>query len=107
MRPSSETCSAARGMSVGSRVTPERQAPIWFSKRSRDNPEPLYVTVVVPGGTCEMTSAKVMGLLRAQVPLTLLYDLMEPSGPASAEIMDVEAGRLDPYWPRVRDEVLV
>jgi len=54
-----------------------------------------------------MTSARVMELLRAQVPLTLLYDLMEPSGPASAEIMDVEAGRLDPYWPRVRDEVLV
>ena len=54
-----------------------------------------------------MTNAMVMDLLRAQVPLTLLYDLIEPSGPASAEIMDVEAGRLDPYWPTVRDAVLV
>ena len=107
MRPSGDTCSPARGMSVGSRVTPVERAPIWFSKRSRDHPEPLYVTVVVPGGTCEMTNARVMDLLRAQVPLTLLYDLMEPSGPASAEIMDVEAGRLDPYSPAVQDEVLV
>ncbi len=107
MRPSGDTCSPARGMSVGSRVTPEKRTPIWFSKRSRVHPEPLYVTVVMPGGTNEMTNARVMDLLRAQVPLTLLYDLMEPSGPASAEIMDVEAGRLDPYWPRVREAVLV
>ena len=43
-----------------------------------------------------MPTARVMSLLYSQVPLTLLCDLMDPDGPASAEIMAVEAGRLDP-----------
>ena len=37
-----------------------------------------------------------MGLLHAQVPLSLLHDLMSPRGPESAEIFAVEVGRLDP-----------
>ena len=41
-----------------------------------------------------MSAAVVMGLLGAQVPLTLLYDLWDPHGPTSAEILDVEAGRV-------------
>jgi hypothetical protein len=44
----------------------------------------------------EISRARVVGLLNAHVPLSLLYDLIEPTGPRSAEIMTVEAGRLDP-----------
>jgi hypothetical protein len=54
-----------------------------------------------------MPNVRVMGLLRAQVPLSLLCDLAEPHGPASAEIMDVEAGRLDPGQLPERELVLV
>jgi hypothetical protein len=35
-----------------------------------------------------------MGLLEAQVPLSLLCDLWDPNGPHSAEILAVEAGRV-------------
>ena len=41
-----------------------------------------------------------MGLLHAQVPLSLLHDLMSPRGPESAEIFAVEVGRLDPQTLR-------
>jgi hypothetical protein len=44
----------------------------------------------------DMSRACVMGLLHAQVPLSLLHDLMSPRGPESAEIFAVEVGRLDP-----------
>ena len=45
------------------------------------------------GGKKDMSAVVVMGLLEAQVPLSLLCDLWEPSGPQSAEILAVEAGR--------------
>ncbi len=48
------------------------------------------------GGRMDMSRACVMGLLHAQVPLSLLHDLMSPQGPGSAEIFAVEVGRLDP-----------
>ena len=41
-----------------------------------------------------MSNAMVMGLLEAQVPLSLLCDLWDPKGPQSAEILAVEAGRV-------------
>jgi hypothetical protein len=48
------------------------------------------------GGMMDMCRVRVMGLLRAHVPLSLLQDLVDPTGPDSAEIMAVESGRLDP-----------
>lgn len=39
----------------------------------------------------------VMTLLRDHVPLSLLYDLWNPGGPKSWEILAVETGRLDPH----------
>jgi hypothetical protein len=41
-----------------------------------------------------MVDATVMALLHQRVPLTLLCDLLDPSGPPSAEIMAVERGEL-------------
>jgi hypothetical protein len=41
-----------------------------------------------------MVDATVMALLHQRVPLTLLCDLLDPSGPSSAEIMAVERGEL-------------
>ena len=41
-----------------------------------------------------MVDATVMALLHQRVPLTLLYDLLDPDGPHSAEIMAVERGTL-------------
>lgn len=55
----------------------------------------------------KVTGAMVMSLLRARVPLSLLCDLVEPYGPASAEIMDVEAGRIDPHDFSDREPALV
>ena len=55
----------------------------------------------------EMSCAMVMSLLHAQVPLSLLYDLADPMGPGSAEIMAVEAGRVDPQGLGVLEPVLV
>ena len=54
-----------------------------------------------------MSRAMVMSLLHAQVPLSLLYDLADPLGPASAEIMAVEAGRVDPRGLGAREPALV
>jgi hypothetical protein len=42
-----------------------------------------------------MTHTSVMTLLRHHVPLSLLCDLADPTGPRSAEILAVEAGRAD------------
>jgi len=58
------------------------------------------------GGHMEISRARVMGLLEARVPLSLLHDLMSPHGPASAEIFAVEAGRLDPLRLPAREHVL-
>jgi hypothetical protein len=55
----------------------------------------------------KMASDRVMSLLHAQVPITLLCDLADPSGPASAEIMAVEAGSLDPRALNPREPALV
>ena len=38
----------------------------------------------------------VMTWLHDHVPLSLLYDLSNPEGPGSPEILAVESGRLDP-----------
>jgi hypothetical protein len=42
-------------------------------------------------------SASVMGLLSSHVPLTLLADLVDPSGPSSATILATE-GEPDTTW---------
>jgi hypothetical protein len=55
----------------------------------------------------KMANDRIMSLLHAQVPITLLCDLADPSGPASAEIMAVEAGSLDPCALNPRQPALV
>ncbi len=42
-----------------------------------------------------MGATSVMTLLNHHVPLSLLCDLLDPDGPASAEILAVETGRAD------------
>jgi hypothetical protein len=42
-----------------------------------------------------MGATSVMTLLNHHVPLSLLCDLLDPDGPASAEILAVESGRAD------------
>ena len=42
-----------------------------------------------------MIHTSVMTLLRHHVPLSLLCDLADPTGPRSAEILAIEAGRAD------------
>ena len=94
-------------MPIGMRVTGEMGAPIWFSKHLRRHSEVIIVRKKCDGGTMEMSTAMVMDLLRSRVPLSLLYDLADPMGPGSAEIMDVEAGRLDPQGLESLEEALV
>jgi hypothetical protein len=42
----------------------------------------------------------VMHLLQDHVPLTLLADLGDPSGPRSAEILDAEGAPETAWWTR-------
>jgi len=42
-----------------------------------------------------MSDTSVMTLLHHHVPLSLLCDLLDPTGPGSAEILAVETGRAD------------
>jgi hypothetical protein len=41
-----------------------------------------------------MVDRSVMTLLHERIPLTLLWDLLEPAGPRSAEIFALERGGL-------------
>jgi hypothetical protein len=70
--------------------------PVRFSKRATASTEPLHVTnerlTAHEGGSAVM----VMTLLQDRVPLSLLYDLWNPDGPESWEILAVERGWLDP-----------
>ncbi len=45
-------------------------------------------------------ASPVMHLLEDHVPLTLLADLGDPSGPRSAEILNAEGGPETAWWTR-------
>ena len=58
------------------------RAPVRFSQTNHGSTEPSIVsnTASASGGKYAMSNAVVMGLLEAQVPLSLLYDLWDPKG---------------------------
>jgi len=51
---------------------------------------------VIAGNTERGATDMVMTLLHEHIPLSLLYDLWNPDGPESWEILAVERGWLDP-----------
>jgi len=48
--------------------------------------------------TAPAEDERVMALLQEHVPLALLCDLTEPSGPTSREILDTEGEPADRWW---------
>lgn len=67
------------------------RAPVRFSQRFDAASDISNVGTM--SATTVDSNAMVMRLLSMDVPLSLLFDLLDPCGPGSAEIYAVEAAR--------------
>jgi hypothetical protein len=58
------------------------------------------MTQTTSPGQPAAADAAVMGMLHARVPLSLLADLIDPSGPESDRILDTEGRPEWAWWER-------